>query len=404
MALSIVKDVAYDNRIVEWEYHTHLPFGSGKVGPADEVRFVIQHQDLITATYDSFIYVEAALVPDDAAKTYELTNNPVAFLFDEIRYDLGDQTIETVRNPGITTTLKGLASLSPQETKYLDIAGWSPTADKLSIATRNAADQIDGFAAIVPLRFFLGFAEDYRKVIPHMKQALTLRRARTDAHCYVGTAAVKIDIQKIEWRVPYLKLSDAEKLKLLRNLEKDGLVRVPFRKWDLYHVPGVRNSKVELVNLSCTTQFSKPRYVIIGFQTAKENSTAANNSVFDPLDIVNVSVFLNEKRFPYVKWNLDRSKNRYLLAYKAYCDFQKSYYDKLVSEPLLTYDQYKLNPLFVIDCSKQQDDVKSGTVDMKTEFEAAISFPANTYAYVLVIHDALVTYQPLTNLVIHQQL
>lgn len=398
MELAIDRKIVFDSRIVEREYHAILPFGSNKFGYSDEIRFMIQHQDLVTATYDSYIYVEATMTAAEPTKAYRLTSNAPAFLFDEVWFDLGDQTIETVRNPGITSTLKGLCSLTPLESKELEIAGWSPTIDSLTIANVNANKQI-GFTAVVPLKFLLSFAEDHDKVIANMKQTLVLRRSRTDKNCYQGETDVSIEITKIEWRVPYLKLSDAEKLKLLSNLRDDGPLRIAYRKRELYTLPSLRSSKIELSNLSTKTDFSKPRYVILGLQKNKENNGTADCSIFENSNIVNVVVYLNEKAYPYAKWNLNIGKNQYLLAYKNYCDFQKSYYRRFSAQPLLSYKQFLENPVFIIDCSKQPDDVKFGTVDIKVELEASVSYEANTYAYVLVIYDALVKYHPLSNIV-----
>lgn len=403
MELSIDKKPAFDSRVVEREVHAHLPYGSSTIGPSDEARFVIQHQDLITATYDSFLFMEATITPADDTKTYRLTNNAVAFMFDEIRFELGDQIIETVRNPGITTTLKGLVSLNPLESKELEIAGWSPTAEKLVISKLNAANKEVGFTAVLPLKFLFGFAEDYNKVVANMRQTLVLRRSRTDNNCSEGTTSITITINKLEWRVPYLKLSDAEKLKMLSNLNKDDTVQMAYRKRELYTLPSLRNSKIELSNLSTKTDFSKPRYVLVGLQTNKENNVGKDGSVFESLNITNVTVYLNEKAHPYAKSNLNFAANDYMVAYKNYCDFRTSYY-RQAPQPLLSYAEFLKNPVFVVDCSKQQDDVKAGTVDIKVELESSVSFPANTYAFVLILHDALVNYRPLTNLVVHQQL
>lgn len=405
MELNIEKRAAFDNRIVEREFHAHLPFAtSGKIGPSDEVRFVIQHQDLITATYDSFLYLEARVEPEDPTKTYELTSNAVAYMFDEVRFELGDQTIDAVRNPGVTTTMKGMVSLSPLESKELETACWFPKdGDKLCTGRYNAAGKLLGFSAIVPLSFLLGFAEDYRRVIANMRQTLVLRRSLTDSNCYKGETKIKIEIDKIEWRVPYLKLSDEEKLKMLGVLSKDGTVEVPFRKRELYTIPSLRSGKLELANLSTKTVFSKPRFLLVGLQTGKANDATADCSRFEPVDISNVIAYLNEKAYPYAKWNLDFSTNSYLLAYKHYCDFQRHYYQRS-PQPLLSYEEFKKNPVFVVDCSKQQEDVKTGgTVDTKLELGASNGFPPNTTAYALALLDALVIYRPLSNIVVHQQ-
>ncbi|MGP1958577.1 MAG: hypothetical protein ACTS7E_00835 [Arsenophonus sp. NC-CH8-MAG3] len=56
-------------------------------------------------------------------------------------------------------------------------------------------------------------------------------------------------------------------------------------------------------------------------------------------------------------------------------------------------------PLFVIDCSRQEETFKSAAVDVRLEFESSENFPTITTAYALVIHDPIVQYTPLSNTV-----
>ena len=82
-----------------------------------------------------------------------------------------------------------------------------------------------------------------------------------------------------------------------------------------------------------------------------------------------------------------------------YSRFQQSYYNK-TNNPLLTPDKFKdIAPIVVIDCSKQNESVKSSTVDIRVEFEFEKNVPDNTTAYCLILHDTIVTYTPLTGMV-----
>ena len=75
-----------------------------------------------------------------------------------------------------------------------------------------------------------------------------------------------------------------------------------------------------------------------------------------------------------------------------YCRFQTVYYGK-EAKPLLSKTEF-LNdaPLVVIDCSKQNELLKTGPVDVRVEFESHANFPAETTAYCLIIHDRVVDY------------
>ena len=77
-----------------------------------------------------------------------------------------------------------------------------------------------------------------------------------------------------------------------------------------------------------------------------------------------------------------------------YANFQNSYYGKDL-EPMLKKSQYLIYiPLIVIDCSKQNQSIKSAPVDIRLEFEAKENFPAGTSADCLILHDRIVQYSP----------
>lgn len=65
----------------------------------------------------------------------------------------------------------------------------------------------------------------------------------------------------------------------------------------------------------------------------------------------------------------------------------------------MDYNTFHECPLYVIDCSKQNESVKSSSVDIKLEMEADIAFPPTTTVYALVLHDTIVRYGPLTGIV-----
>ena len=81
-----------------------------------------------------------------------------------------------------------------------------------------------------------------------------------------------------------------------------------------------------------------------------------------------------------------------------YARFRKAYYG--CDDTYLGIDDIiRYGPFVVIDCSRQNDSVKSATVDVRIEFDCKENIPANTTAYCLIIHDRMVEYSPLNNIV-----
>jgi len=79
--------------------------------------------------------------------------------------------------------------------------------------------------------------------------------------------------------------------------------------------------------------------------------------------------------------------------------FLKGYYGYEYLEPSLTFTTFlRNNPFVIIDCSRQNESGKNGTVDVRLDFECKENVPANITACCL-IHDRVVRYNPLTNIV-----
>jgi len=96
--------------------------------------------------------------------------------------------------------------------------------------------------------------------------------------------------------------------------------------------------------------------------------------------------------------NLDFDKDRFAILYDMYTRFRKVYYG--CEDTYLDIDDFRrFGPFVVIDCSRQNDSIKSATVDVKIEFDCKDNIPANTTAYCLIIHDQMVEYNPLNNIV-----
>lgn len=142
----------------------------------------------------------------------------------------------------------------------------------------------------------------------------------------------------------------------------------------------------------------KPRYVILALQTNRKNDLKENATRFDHCALSNIKLYLNSEIYPYDDLNIDFEKGKYALLYDMYVKFQESYYSH--NETLLYTANFPLyGPFIIIDCSRQNESLKSATVDIRIEFECRLNVPPETTAYCLIIHDCIVEYNPLTNIV-----
>lgn len=402
--LNIRQGPLFDESLWEKEYHTHHPYASSKFGNNDEIRIPIQQQDAYTLPCESYLYIEGRVTKKDgttAGSTVPFINNPMAYLFEEIRYELSGITVDSTKRVGISSTLKNLVSLSSKETNSLHTSGWVLPSHNSFTPSANGY-----FDFCVPLWMLLGFTEDYKRIIINIKHELVLLRSSTNNDLIVapdGTTSDKLEwkvfLDKIVWRVPHLKIADEHRLAILKQLNSDREIVLPFRSWEMHEYPSLPTTQRHTWSIKTSTQLEKPRYVIFALQTGKRNEITKHAGKFDHCNLTNVKLFLNSQFFPYDNLNVTFTKNRFSLLYDMYARFQSSYYGK-TNSPLLDPKMFASDaPIIVIDCSKQNESLKSSTVDIRLELEFEDNIPANTTAYCLILHDSIVTYTPLTGIV-----
>lgn len=396
--LNIAGSLTVDNSIESYQIHSYKPY-INSCNKNDEIRIPINQQDLYVLPSASTLYIEGSVtvyrpVGDKRERvgSIEFVNNSLLFLFQEIRYELNGVEIDKIKNSGITTTMKSYLSMNENESKMSRLWGWD----------KDGIKHTGTFSACIPLNKILGFAEDYNKIIMNCKHELILLRSNTNLN------AVKLDINdvlddltinKIVWRVPHVKVSDRERINLLRFLEKDKAISLAFRNWDLYEYPLLPRSTKHTWSIKTSSQTEKPRFIIIGLQTDRKNKATKDMSQFDHCQLRDVKVFLNSTYFPYESLNTKFAEDKYLLIYEQYARFQQSYYGRRC-EPLLSLTEFKEKaPLFVIDCCRQNENLKTGPVDVRVEIECDSELADQTSAYCLILNDCIIEYKPLSNIV-----
>src|SRR5436190_2744515 len=382
--LDIESDVDYSDIITGMEYHVHKPYASSTFKNNDEIRIPVSQQDVITAPFESTLHITGTLSgkkADNSDASVSLVINAMAYLFDEIRYEIGGVQLDRTKNVGITTTIKNCLSIQSGEEAALKNACWLGVGNTLKTTK---------FSFSVPLKLLLGFAEDYKKVVMNVKQELILLRSASDLNAIhsADANAVTLTITAVDWRVPHVTVSDVLRLRLLQLIEQDTKILVPFRSWELHEYPVLPTTNRQSWAIKTSSQLEKPRYVILAFQTARKNEIKKDMSQFDACKLSNVKVYLNSQYYPYDNVHGDQS-----IFYEMFSRFQNSYYGRNTASPIVTLDKFKDNtPLYVIDCSKQDDSIMTGPVDVRLEFETDEAIAANTTAYCLLLHDSYFSY------------
>ena len=427
--LQITEDIPVDDSIYEYEYKEYNPSVGTDLNRGSIV-LTIESQDIYTHPLESFLVIEGQLLKNDDtvyadADHVALTNNGMMYLFSDVRFHLASHEIEVLQNPGHATTMLGML-------KYPDDFYKSSGLNQLWIKDENEGDAEErtlqptynrgfdirhkyiirtsnpkgSFEFKIPLKHFLGFCEDYKKILYGMQQRLTLTRTGDNDAIFraVGVDVGNIRLDKIMWFMPHVIPSDAYRLQLDKVIEKKEKIPVGYRmlQCDSTQVP--LNQKTFTWRLGVKSSPDIPRFIIVGFQTDKNNIQIGNPAIFDPLYLRNIYVTLNAKRYPDTDYNNDFVKNQYSRIYGDATLFRKKFFnmDELVSNSGIEPIDYKnLFPLFVFDVSKQSEKLKTSVSDIhiKAFFNPAPTpaaggaLPdnpgANTMAYAVIISDRL---------------
>lgn len=406
--LNVSEKLYIDNSITSTELHTYQPFISSNFDYNDEIRIPIQELDAYTLPSESLLYVEGTLSNTEGKYTQKLrfTNNGIAFLFREIRYELNGVTIDSVRNVGLASTLKGYLSFNSNESVKLQNAGWFPNRKE---SDRILVDDKGKFNVSIPLKMLMGFFEDYKKIIINVKQELVLIRASNDLDGVIfiddtepKTAALetpKISFEKLHWKIPHITVDIPQQLALTKILESNKELLIAFRGWEIVEYSSLAETTRHTWPVKTTSKLETPRHTIIAFQVGRKGQVQKDMSHFDNVNLSNIRIFLNSERYPYHDLYLNFKENKFSSLYEMFTNFRNSYYE-LSREPLFTPENFKnICPITHIDCSHQKETLQTGSVVMRIEFETNESLKKETSAYCLILHDRIFSYNPLTKIV-----
>ena len=258
--LQITEDIPVD----DYEYQEYNPIVGTNLNRGSIV-LTIEAQDIYTHPAESFLVIDGRLrrqtAPNNPADAndplrYEvadfasLINNGMIYLFSDVRYHLASHEIEVLQNPGQATTMLGLLKYPDDFNKSQGLNQlWFKDGNKGAAEYRdNQVEYNNGFKISqdyiirkpkpsgtfsfkIPLKHFLGFCEDYRKILYGMQQRLTLTRSNDNNAIFRNgaTGIGVVEIEKIRWFMPHVIPSNAYRLQLDKVVEKKEKIPVGYR-------------------------------------------------------------------------------------------------------------------------------------------------------------------------------
>ena len=403
--------------------------GTNLNAPGQDIRLIIETQDIFTHPSESYLIVEGQLLkrgvnpPNnpiyDNADLITLANNGIMHLFKRIRYDLSGQEIENIVNVGQATTMLGLL-------KYPDDFSKSKGLNQLwyKDTTNNADDDNTGFrirrgyifgsnprgkfSFKIPLKHIFGFCEDYDKIVYGLKHTLTLTRNNDDTAIFKtagqgggpppvdNVADGEVYLYKITWFMPHVMPADKYKMELYKIIERKEKIPVGYRMIQCDNALIPEDSTSFSWRLSVKSSPEVPRFIIIGFQANRIGNQKTNPSTFNDVNIRNIYVMLNSTRYPTTDYNISFIEGKFSRVYGDVANFRTKFFnmDELVSNPNINSSEYaSLYPLFLFDVSKQSEKLKYSTTDIQVKMDFNEGIPANTQVYGVIISDRLINFQ-----------
>lgn len=154
-----------DAVIENYEFFEYKPPTSVNINDAgNDIPIIVYNEEIITQPSNSLLVLTGKMTATKttsgattAVNAFDLThvktvNNGFLNLFDRIDYYIGDNKIDTIRKPGIATTMKGLVSFE-NDLLFCD-AGWKISSDGDETIMSGSGK----FQVFIPMRIVMGFS------------------------------------------------------------------------------------------------------------------------------------------------------------------------------------------------------------------------------------------------------
>ncbi|XP_065665674.1 uncharacterized protein LOC136087096 [Hydra vulgaris] len=357
--LNITETPIVDESIEKYYYRDYDPASRPNLNNTGNIIINIEQSDLYSVPSDAYLLFEERLLKADNtayanADAVALTNNGIMYLFSQISYQLSNQDIEVVFNPGQATTMLGMLKY-PND--YQLAQGLNQLWYKDSATTAVIAENT-GFAA----------RQGYLIQKPTAKGTFHFAKSDDDAIFRGATvAAGKVDLQRVTLFIPHVQPALSQQNELLSIIASKATIPVAFRTRQCDSLE-ISQTLSTTWKLSVKTSSERPRYIVVGFQTNKNGDQTTNPAIFDHCDLKSIYVMLSSDKYTVTDYCLSFSNQQFSRAYRDAALFSEKYYgmNELITNSNIQPLDYKdLFPIFVIDVNNQPERYKSSVIDIQ---------------------------------------
>jgi hypothetical protein len=116
-------------------------------------------------------------------------------------------------------------------------------------------------------------------------------------------------------------------MQLYKTIQKKSTILCGFRMRQCDFIVVLQASQFNC-RLAANSGREKPRYIIVAFQTDRDNDKTNNASVFNRCRLQNIHVTLKAERYSAVDFNAGFfSENKVAIVFKEDVDFRKKFYN-----------------------------------------------------------------------------
>ena len=121
--LDVLEWVEYDNAISRVEFRSYKPYTESRYNYNDEIRINVNNLNFVNLS-ESYLHLELKISSLEPANAVAFSKNFIPFLFSEVRLEQNSVTIESVKNPGLCSTIMNYLSLDEEEKKSATLCAW----------------------------------------------------------------------------------------------------------------------------------------------------------------------------------------------------------------------------------------------------------------------------------------
>ena len=136
----------------------------------------------------------------------------------------------------------------------------------------------------------------------------------------------KVELTKVVRVMPRVHPSDVKKFSLYKSIEAKVVLDAAFRMLQCSSAESPPQSQTFDWRLDVRTAPEKTRHLLIAFQSDRSGDQLKNLSQFDHLSAMEVSVILNDTKYPARDVIADFPKHKYVEYYKMFTEFACDYY------------------------------------------------------------------------------